>query len=214
MMKLKKLKNLLKEYFETFKYNLFFYSSMPEETKAANSNAPEDFSKIENQPCPMCLSNSMTLMEFSQDVPFFGTVYIISMQCTKCKYRKSDIEPAEKRDPARYTLEITCEEDMNIRVVRSSEATVKIPRMASIEPGAAANGFVTNVEGLLNRIKVKIEHLRDGAEDNVARKKAKNMLKKLQNVMWGKDTMKLIIEDPTGNSAIISEKAEIKKLKK
>jgi C4-type Zn-finger protein len=33
------------------------------------------------------------------------------------------------------------------------------------------------------------------------------MLKKINRVLWGSDSIKIIIEDPTGNSAIISEKA-------
>jgi len=38
------------------------------------------------------------------------------------------------------------------------------------------------------------------------------MLKKLQNVLWGSEKLKIIIEDPSGNSAIISEKAVRQKL--
>ena len=58
-----------------------------------------------------------------------------------------------------------------------------------------------------------IEDARDNEEDPAAKKKAKNHLKKLQKVMWGQEKMKIIIEDPTGNSAIISEKAEKQKIK-
>jgi len=39
------------------------------------------------------------------------------------------------------------------------------------------------------------------------------MVKKLQKVLWGDEKLKLIIEDPTGNSAIISDKAVKAKLK-
>ena len=48
--------------------------------------------------------------------------------------------------------------------------------------------------------------------DEEAKKKAKNLLKKLLNVKWGKESLKIIIEDPTGNSAIISDKAVKSKL--
>ena len=43
--------------------------------------------------------------------------------------------------------------------------------------------------------------------------KAKNLLKKIQKISWGQEKAKLIIEDPSGNSAIISEKAVKSKLK-
>ena len=44
------------------------------------------------------------------------------------------------------------------------------------------------------------------------KKKAKNMLKKLNRTMWGQEKLKIIIEDPSGNSAIISDKAKKSKL--
>ena len=96
---------------------------------------------------------------------------------------------------------------MKVRVVKSSEATVKIPHITTIEPGAAAQGFVTNIEGILNRVKYQIENIRDNSDDDEDKKKAKNLLKKILNIMWGKEKQKIIIEDPSGNSAIISEKA-------
>ena len=78
--------------------------------------------------------------------------------------------------------------------------------------GASAQGFITNVEGILNRVKKQIEVAQEDAEDPDARKKAKNHLKKLQNVLWGHDKLKIVIEDPSGNSAIVSEKATKSKL--
>jgi len=39
------------------------------------------------------------------------------------------------------------------------------------------------------------------------------MIKKLQRVIWGQEKQKLIIEDSSGNSAIISDKAIKEKMK-
>ncbi len=170
--------------------------------------------EMDGQKCPICGKNGLKLTEFEREIPYFGNVFIFSMQCKECKYHKSDVEPSEQGDPAKYTLEINGEDDMSIRIVKSSHATIKIPRITTIEPGAASNGYVTNVEGILNRVKVQLESVRDNAEEKSDRKKAKNMLKKIQNTMWGQDTLKLILEDQTGNSSIISEKASKDKLKK
>ena len=168
---------------------------------------------LENQECPICHKKTLTLREGYMEIPYFGKVYIYSMDCSNCKFHKADIEIAEKRDPSRYTLEIESEDDLKIRVIKSSNATVKIPRIATITPGPASNGYVTNVEGILNRIKTQTENIKDNTDDEEEKKKAKNMLKKIQRVMWGREKIKLIIEDPTGNSAIISEKAKIEKIK-
>ena len=102
---------------------------------------------------------------------------------------------------------------MKVRVVKSSGATVKIPHMISMESGPGSEGYITNIEGILNRFKKIIEDARDNEEDHAAKKKAKNMLKKLTKVMWGQEKLKIIIEDPSGNSAIIDEKAVKSKLK-
>ncbi|MFH1409244.1 MAG: ZPR1 zinc finger domain-containing protein, partial [Nanoarchaeota archaeon] len=166
-----------------------------------------DEAVLSKQDCPFCRKKTLTLSEHERDVPYFGRVYIFSMSCEGCKYHKADVEAVEQKEPVKFTLEISSEEDMKIRIVRSSQATVKLPHIASITPGPAANGYITNVEGILRRVKHQIEVSRDTEEDEVLKKKAKNLLKKLNKVMWGQEKLKLIIEDPGGNSAIISEKA-------
>jgi len=163
--------------------------------------------------CPLCFKKTLTLMEKDTEVPYFGKVFIFSMTCNNCKYHKADIEAAEKKEPCKFTFEISNKEDMKVRVVKSADATVKIPHITTITPGPAAQGFVTNIEGILNRVKYQIETVRDTSEDNDDKKKAKNLLKKLLKIMWGQEKHKIIIEDPSGNSAIISEKAEKSKLK-
>ena len=173
-----------------------------------------EVNELEGQKCPMCGQDTLKLTEFARDVPYFGRVFVFSMQCKNCKYHKSDVEPEQDGEPARYTLETDSEDDMNVRIVKSASATIKVPRISTVEPGPASNGMVTNVEGILNKIKEQVEHLRDSAEDNSDRKKAKNMVKKIQNAMWGREKLKIIVEDPSGNSAIISEKATKENIKK
>lgn len=168
---------------------------------------------LEGELCMFCNTNNLTLMETVRDVPFFGLCHIYSMDCSNCHYHKADIEAEEEREPSKFTLEISTEEDMKIRVIKSSYATVKIPYIGEIESGEGSNGYITNVEGVLNRIKRQVEHLKEAAEEEEERTKAKNVLKKITRIMWGQEKAKLIIEDPTGNSAIISPKAVKEKLK-
>ncbi len=185
-------------------------NSIPE--KNSKEGQSEKVSELPGQPCPICKTNNLTLTEMERDIPFFGKAYLFSMTCSNCKYHKADVEAAEKHEPAKYTIEVNAEEDMKIRVVKSAEAIVKIPHIMTWEPGPAAQGFITNIEGLLRRAKYALERARDESEDKAERKKAKNMLKKIQKVMWGQDKLKIILEDKTGNSAIISEKAVKKKI--
>lgn len=188
-------------------------SKEQKEEKQAEKGQAEGPEVIENQKCPMCFKDTLTLMEHDTEVPFFGPVLVFSMDCSSCNYHKADVECAEQHEPSRYTILVETEKDLNVRVIKSSTATVKIPRVMSIEPGAASNGYVTNVEGVLNRVKVQLEKTRDLSEDEEDRKKAKNLLKKVQAALWGHDTIEIIIEDPEGNSAILSEKAKKEVLK-
>lgn len=170
---------------------------------------------INNETCPVCLTKALILSEDEIDIPFFGKTFVFSMSCSSCNFNKSDVEAAEMKEPCKITLEVTKEEDMNIRVVKSSEATLKIPQLKmSVTPGPASDGYVSNIEGVINRFEKIIEAQRDSAEDDDEIKtNAKNILKKIRKVKWGELPVKIIIEDPTGNSAIISDKAVIEKLK-
>lgn len=167
---------------------------------------------LPGQPCPMCNTKNLTLTQTETEVPYFGKLLVFGMHCTKCNYHKSDVEALEQKEAAKFTLEVCDKNDLNARIIRSSEGLVKIPHVGNIEPGVNAEGFVTNVEGLLLKFKQQIEHIRDTAEDDEDKKKAKNLLKKLQKVLWGEEKIKITIEDPSGNSAIISDKAVRSKL--
>ena len=137
------------------------------------------------------------------------------MRCENCSYYKSDIESVEQKDPIKYEFTVKDKKDLNVRVVKGSNATVKIPNLRmSIEPAIASIGYITNVEGIIRRFKKIIEDQRDIAEDDSTKKSAKNLLKKLWKIENGEEEMKIVIEDPSGNSAIISDKAIISKLKK
>ena len=170
--------------------------------------------KVEVEICPMCNQKTLTLNEEEKEVPYFGKMFLFSMTCSSCKYNKADVEAAETKEPSKYEFDVTEEKDMKIKVVKSSSATVKIPHVGSMEPGVDSIGFITNIEGLLNKFIEIIKSTMGGEEDKSAKKRAKNLLKKLNKVIWGQEKLKIIIEDPSGNSAILTEKAKKTALKK
>jgi len=170
--------------------------------------------KLERQPCPMCGQNTLTLMEAETDIPYFGKVFVFGMECSNCDFKKHDVEAASPQDPVKYAIEVQGEDDLKIRIVRSSEATIKIPHITTIEPGPDAQGFVTNVEGLFNQVKEMLETFKESTEDKDEKKKVWKLIKKVNRVLWGDEKAKIIIEDPSGNSAIVSDKAIKSKLKK
>jgi len=168
--------------------------------------------ELKGQTCHLCGENKLTLKEEELDIPHFGKTYVLSMECEGCGFRKSDIETAEDKEPCKYTLDFDSEADLNIKIVKSGEATVKIPHIITIEPGVVSEGYITNIEGLLERVKKVIESTIEGEDDEDVKNKARNMVKKLGRALVGREKLKIIIEDPSGHSTILSEKAVRSKL--
>jgi len=171
---------------------------------------------LKGEMCPTCGKNTLTLMEYEQDIPYFGHAFMFSMDCESegCGYHKADLELENNNGPVHASFTIESEADLKVRVVKSGDATLKIPRIMTIEPGPMSNGYVTNIEGILNRVKNMLEKTRDISDDKDEAKKCKQMIKKIQAVLWGHDSITISLDDPTGNSAIISEKTVLKKGKK
>src|SRR3989344_2263267 len=184
--------------------------------KADHPGIADKIDVVEGEECPVCHEKQCTLTEMEKTIPFGERelpIYVFSMRCNACKYHKADVEFGEQQEPVKYTFEISSEADLNVRIVKSGDATVKIPNIMTIDGGPNSNGYISNVEGLLKRVKHAIEMARDSSEDDEGKRKAKNLLKKMIKIMWGQEKQKIIIEDPTGNSVIISDRAVKEKLR-
>lgn len=163
--------------------------------------------ELKGEKCPMCLNNTLTLRQMERIIPHFGPAAIFSMACEKedCDFYQSDVESLEDKDSVKQSFKVEKEDDLKIKVVKGSSARVKIGRVGSIEPIESSSGYITTIEGLIKRLKTQIEGVRDSAKDKSKRKKAKRHIKKLQKVLWGRDTINIKLEDPTGNSKILLE---------
>ncbi|MBD3209303.1 hypothetical protein GF367_02705, partial [Candidatus Woesearchaeota archaeon] len=99
---------------------------------------------ITSEPCPFCHHKTLTLRQAEREVPYFGNVVLFSMDCDHCKYHKSDLELEQSAGrPIKHAFSLASEEDLRVRVVKSSTATIRVPRIGSIEPGETANGYIT-----------------------------------------------------------------------
>ncbi|WP_423792469.1 ZPR1 zinc finger domain-containing protein [Methanocaldococcus indicus] len=160
--------------------------------------------------CPICgAKNSFKIISNKIEIPYFGPVLETTMICEKCNYRRSDVIPLEVREPKRYSLKIKGEEDLNKRVIRSSSGYILIPELGvEITPGPLAESFISNVEGVLNRVDNVLQTLIRWAETEEQKEKAEKLREKIKDIKEGKDEATLIILDPLGHSAIIGEGVE------
>lgn len=163
--------------------------------------------------CPICQTE--LIMHWQRDnIPYFGDVMYITGVCENCKFRFTDTMILASKEPMRYELSIESLEDLNARVIRSTSGTIHIPELGiDVEPGTVSQSYVTNIEGVLQRVMdVLITASKWAAEDEEKFARSQELMSILGEVMEGKKKITLVIEDPLGNSAIISKKARAIKL--
>jgi len=160
-------------------------------------------------PCPACGTEIEYLYQ-TEDIPYFFEILLISALCPEGGYRLADTQLLKNAEPSRWELPIESPEDLNIRVVRSMNGVISIPELGvRVDPGPACEGFVSNVEGVLNRIDRVIESVIGWTDDAKERRNAAILRDQITDVKEGRLAVTLRIDDPTGNSAILGEKARI-----
>lgn len=150
--------------------------------------------KLEKQLCPLCHKNTLTVLE--EEKKFSNNkAFLLSMSCSNCGCKENDIELETKKE-SKIEIEIKNERDLKNKVISSSEAKIKIPelRMDLVKSG------IFSVKDLILEFKKILEEDRDSAEDQIARKKAKNLLKKLWKFECGDLKFRVQLEDKSGNS--------------
>jgi len=162
---------------------------------------------LEAQTCPVCFAKTLNLSEDRANIPHFGNIYIMTMDCESCGFRKSDIDSEDTHDPVRLEFEISEADDLTVRFVKSSEAHIFFPDLkVDIEPGVGAEGYVANLEKALEDLMEILNQQKEAEESKPKKKKLRQMIETILDAKEGKAKLKIIVEDPTGNSAIISEK--------
>ena len=181
----------------------------------ANNDDSRDILVVENQQCPVCGQEKATFSEYEIEDAYAGPIAIFSIKCGACGFKNSDLEFIEPGQPAEYSVDIESLEDLNIRVIKSGACEIKIPSFRiSVDSTMGSEGFISNIEGVINRFKDQINFLKDDSDlEKEQRKKLKNILKGIDQVLRGEKKITVKLIDDTGNSAIVSDKVQIKKIK-
>ena len=164
------------------------------------------------QSCPICGNeNSLKMMAHSSEIPYFGEHTQITMSCNSCGWRVTDFIPAEGKKAGSWTLIVSSTEHISARVVRSSSCTVRIAELGlEVTPGSSSTGYISNVEGVLDRFASAIGTIRRQADvenDEVTKTKCDELLSKIDMVKSGELVVTLELLDPVGHSQILHEEA-------
>ena len=162
-------------------------------------------------PCPMCKeSGSLTLLSTTVNLPYFGDGLESTLQCRACGFRHADFMILGQKDPLRLEFRSEGEEGLRTRVIRSNSGTIRIPELGFLaEPTPLSESYVSNVEGVLHRAKdillTAVEFFGDepGKLDLL-----REYLETYERLVNGVEPFTLIIDDPFGNSAIVSESVQ------
>jgi zinc finger protein len=161
--------------------------------------------------CPVCRC-TMEMRWHQDNIPYFGDVMEISGLCTR-GFKYADTLILSQREPTRHSLNVCSPDHLCTRVIRSTSGTVRIPEWGlNIEPGPASEGYVSNVEGIIDRVESVVRMARKWAENEDEVRRADELLCEIDAAREGKARFTLIIEDPLGNSALIDECVSVEKL--
>ena len=163
--------------------------------------------------CPVCQTKeSAEFISKNEKIPYFGEIMESTIICTKCGYKHSDVICLEQKEPIRYSLKSN-KGNINARVIKSQSATISIPELGlKVEPGSKSQGYVSNIEGVLNRFEDAVKTALNFVEDEESKSNANKLLEEIENVKNGEKTVEIIIEDPFGHSMIIHEDASKREL--
>lgn len=160
--------------------------------------------------CPIC----GTVTEFkweTTEIPHFGEAMLIASVCDHCGFKQSDTILLNQGEPTRYTFKIENVDDLNVRVIKSTSGTIRLPDLGiDMEPGPTSEAYVSNVESVLRKISNIVAFAtrsaqKSGSEDRVQR--GEEILDYMELVLEGRQPLLMILEDPLGNSSIVSDNA-------
>ena len=155
--------------------------------------------------CPLCGEESLRLSIFLYDAPYIGKIIVQTGRCSSCGSKWSNVGLAEYSKPKRILLQVKGTNELNALVVKTAEATIKIPELGiEITPGPVAQGYITTVEGVLHRV---LEHVPTECLNEASECYPK--VQRIREAAEGQHEFTLIIEDPSGRSAITGEKIQV-----
>jgi zinc finger protein len=156
--------------------------------------------------CPVCHTGNLVVRSMLYSVPFFNELAMFIVHCPECGFSHNDVFSAEQRKPSRFTLCVDDVSLLNVRVVRSGSCTYRFPEWGiDVEPGPAADAFISNVEGLLFRVRSVVETAGGFAELEEERMHASEILEEMDAALRGEFPFTLVMEDPAGVSGILPD---------
>lgn len=157
---------------------------------------------IEDALCPACGKKTLRTVVVEKELPHFGRAVVVTSKCSSCGYTHTDVMELEDRGEKREELLIDSEDKLNYVVVRSSSGHLEIPEAGlELMPGPFSNGFITTVEGVLDRFEDAVRKARPDSPE--AERRKEEVLEWIRRAKNGSEVFRIVLHDPRGVSGII-----------
>ena len=129
----------------------------------------------------------------NSDIPYFGEHTQITVVCSSCGWKHTDFIPSDGEKPGFSSLLVDEVEMTTARVVRSSSCTIRVPELdLEVSPGSTSSGYVTNIEGVINRFEDAINSvIRANNNDSEVWDAAIQILERLQEAKSGQTNIRI-----------------------
>ena len=156
------------------------------------------------------------MLAHTEEIAYFGEHTQVTLTCPGCGWRQTDFIPAEAREAACQSYHIDSVEDLQIRVIRGSACTVRLVELdLEVRPGSHSTGYVSNIEGVLNRFQEVIDMVgrqaaTEGQQDAIA--ELTTLTEAMLEIREGQRGATLEFLDPHGHSMILADNVESRPL--
>ena len=154
--------------------------------------------------CPNCSRDCETNMKMVA-VPFFKEVLLMATNCQVCGYRTNEVRPTKgiSDKGVRYELNITSTADLTRDILKTHDATISIDELELSMGATTLGGKFTTVEGIISNVRDQIMSLCPFTDSSTGdATKLQELARLLEKIKNGEMFVKLILDDPSGNSYI------------
>ena len=166
--------------------------------------------------CVICGESGLIMLAHTEEIAYFGEHTQVTLSCPACGWRQTDFIPAEARDGSCQSYHIDSSDDLQVRVIRGSACTVRLVELdLEVRPGSHSTGYVSNIEGVLNRFQDVIDMVgrqaaTEGNQDAIA--ELTTLTEAMLEIREGQRGATIEFLDPHGHSMILTDNVESRPL--
>ena len=167
--------------------------------------------------CVICgFDGGLSMLAHTEEIAYFGEHTQVTLTCPGCGWRQTDFIPAEAREGSSHTYRIDSTDDLQVRVIRGSACTVRLLELdLEVRPGSHSTGYVSNIEGVLNRFQDVVDMVGRQAAiegDDGAITELEQLTQAMLEIRRGQREATLQLLDPHGHSMILTDDVQSRAL--